>query len=139
MTIEFEKTDIIGGKYLENTGRNGKLEANPFGKEYFYKLLPGMDTPNRGDLMVVSSQNGFGVIMVTTINATSHFKDMAYCVGSVSPCAYTSTLDSEKRKEELRKMLEQKKKELEELVTWEILAEKSPEFKKLLDEYKSVL
>lgn len=137
--IEFKETDIIGGKYLENTGRNGKIEVNPLGKEYFYKLFPGMEKPRLGDMVVVSSQNGFGVILVTTLNATSHFKDMAYCVGSVSPESYVTYLENEKRKGELRNALEKKKKELEEIVTWELLAEKSPEFKALLDEYKELV
>lgn len=39
-------------------------------------------------------------------------------------------------KKELYKQLMAKKKELEDLVTFELLAEKSPEFKALLEAYQ---
>ena len=137
--IEFKETDLIGGRYLVNTGRNGKLEVDPTSKEYTYRLLPGMPKPERGDLVVVSSGNGFGVIMVTTVNATSRFKDMAYCVGLVNPAQYSQFLENQERREELRLKLEKKKKELEDIITWGVLAERSPEFKALLDEYKELM
>lgn len=137
-TFNFPETDIIGCRFPTVTGRNGEIEVDKTSKEYFYKLLPGMNKPRCGDFVVVSCQNGFQVCVVTTLNATSRFDDMAYAVGTVNVRAYMEELERQKRKKALHAALLQKKKELEEAVTWDMLAERSPEFKSLLDAYRNL-
>lgn len=150
INIEFVRTDVISGRYLENTGRNGEiktLDVTTTGrpaKTYKYRLLPGIPypMPTVGDLAVVSSAAGFGVIQITEINATvpdTYDKDeMAYVVGIVDVAEYNNFLRNRELKKTLLAQLEQKKKELEQLVTYELLAERNPEFKDLLDKYKSL-
>ena len=137
-TFNFPETDVIGCRFPVETGRNGKIVVDNTSKEYFYKLLPGMDKPRQGDFVVVSCRNGFQVCVVTTLNALSHFDDMAYVVGTVNVRAYLEELERQERKKALHAELLKKKKELEEAVTWDLLAERSPEFKSLLDAYRNL-
>lgn len=137
MTFEFPETDLIGCKFPELTGRNGEVKVPAVGKEYIYRLLPGQPKPRVGDFVVTSCVNGFQVCIVTTLNVpTTKFKDVAYVVGVVDATAYTETLRRQAMKEELYKQLMAKKKELEDIVTFDLLAEKSPEFKDLWEAYK---
>lgn len=136
--IKFPETDIIGCRFPECTGRNGDVEVNPRSKEYFYKLLPGMQKPTVGDFVVVSCQNGFQVCVVTTVNALTNFEDFAYVVGFVDVHSYRAELARQEQKKRLHTELMKKKKELENTIALEVFAERSPEFKALLDAYNSL-
>lgn len=139
MTLEFPKTDLIGCKFPLCTGRNGRIEVPSAGKEYIYRLLPGQPRPEIGDFVVTSCMNGFQVCVVTTLDVpTTTYKDVAYVVGVVDVEAYQENLRRAEMKKELHKRLLAKKKELEDQVTFELLAEKSPEFKALLEAYQKL-
>lgn len=136
--IKLPETDIIGCRFPEVTGRNGVVEVNHRTKEYFYKLLPGMAMPKLGDFAVVSCINGFQVCVVTTLNALYDQPDMAYVVGFVDVDFYKETLARQEQKKQLYKELMRKKKELEDTIALEVFAERSPEFKALLDTYNKL-
>lgn len=136
--IKFPETDVIGCRFPEVTGRNGEVEVNNRTKEYFYKLLPGMDKPKASDFVVVSCQNGFQVCVVTTVNAITGFDDLAYVVGTVDVEAYKTELARQAEKKRLHAELMRKKKELEDTIALDVFAERSPEFKALLEAYKAL-
>ena len=140
MYIEFPKTDLIGCKYPENTGRNGELIVATGAKEYVYRVLPGMEEINIGDMVVVSSSSGFGVCIVTALDKTlpPSIKEVAYVVGKVDFQKYQEILEAKKRKELLRTQLMKKKKELDEKFALDLYAEKDPEFKAMLEAYNSL-
>lgn len=136
--IKFPETDIIGCRFPECTGRNGAIEVNMRSKEYFYKLLPGTSRPNKGDLVVTSCINGFQVCVVTTLDALYEAKDMAYAVGVVDANMYREELARQEQKKKLHAQLMQMKKELEASIALEVFAERSPEFKALLEAYNKL-
>ena len=136
--IKFPETDVIGCRFPEVTGRNGEVEVNNRTKEYYYKLLPNMEKPEVGDFLVVSCQNGFQVCVVTSINAITGFEDLAYVVGTLDASAYKNELARQAEKKRLHAELMRKKKELEDTIALDLFAERSPEFKALLDAYKSL-
>lgn len=138
VNIKFPETDVIGCRFPECTGRNGEVEVNMRSKEYYYKLLPGMDKPKLGDFVVTSCQNGFQVCVVTTLNAVAEFPDIAYVVGFVDVELYKATLERQEQKKRLHAELMRKKKELESTIALEMYAERSPEFKALLDAYNNL-
>ena len=142
VNIKFPETDLIGCRFPICTGRNGEVEVDVSSKEYVYKLLPGMEKPTVGTMAIVSCANGFQAAVVTTVNASvpkSYTEDsIALVVGFVPYQEYQSTLENRKRKQELKALLLQKKKELDEQFSLELYAEKSPEFKQLLDTYNSI-
>lgn len=138
VNIKFPETDIIGCRFPECTGRNGEVEVNHRTKEYYYKLLPGMAKPSIGDFVVVSCQNGFQVCVVTSIDAITEYSDLAYVVGTVDVRAYHNELLRQAEKKRLHGELMRKKKELEDTIALDLFAERSPEFKALLEAYKSI-
>jgi hypothetical protein len=138
INIKFAVTDIVGCRFSEVTGRNGEVEVNNRTKEYFYKLLPGMSKPTVGDFVVVSCQNGFQVCVVTSIDAITGFGDLAYVVGFVDVTPYKTELARQAEKKRLHTELMRKKKELEDTIALDVFAERSPEFKALLDAYKAL-
>lgn len=138
VNIKFPETDVIGCRFPEVTGRNGVVEVNHRTKEYYYKLLPGMEKPRLGDFAVVSCQNGFQVAVVTSLDAVAEFEDMAYVVGPVDVEHYKATLERQEQKKRLHAELMRKKKELESTIALELFAERSPEFKALLEAYNSL-
>lgn len=139
--VEIPETNFVAGRYLVNTGSNGKIERCPsgLGKTYTYELLPKMAKPNIGDLAVVSSAQGFGVIQITAINKICNIKNCARVVGFIDPAMYNEFLEKKEQQEALKLQIEEMKEKLQDLVTWELLAEKSPEFKALVDAYKATL
>lgn len=139
VNIKFPETDVIGCRFPISSGkRNEEVRVDKTSKEYFYKLLPGQPKPSIGDMVVVACVHGFRACVVTTLDAMAHFEDMAYVVGVVDISAYRDTLRRQELREHLYAQLMQKKKDLEELITLDLLAEKSPEFKELLDKYRSL-
>ena len=138
INIQLPETEVIGCRFPEVTGRNGEVEVNNRTKEYYYKLLPNMEKPKVGDFVVVSCQNGFQVCVVTTLNALTSFEDLAYVVGTVDVIPYREELARQAEKKRLHAELMRKKKELEDTIALDVFAERSPEFKALLDAYKSL-
>lgn len=137
-TFNFPETDVVGCRFPRCTGRNGEVDVDNTTKEYYYKLLPGMPKPKLGDFLVTACANGFQVCVVTTLNAMTNYKDLAYAVGVVDVEAYQRELNRKKMAEAAYAQLMKKKKELEESVTLDLLAEKSPEFAALLKAYRDL-
>lgn len=136
--ITFPETDVIGCRFPEITGRNGEVVVNRRTKEYFYKLLPDMPKPKEGDFVVVSCQNGFQVCVVTSVNAITGFDDLAYVVGYVDVMPYRAEIARQEEKKRLHSELMRMKKELETTIALDVFAERSPEFKALLEAYKAL-
>lgn len=139
LNVVFPETDLIGCKFPDVTGRNGDVKVDPLGKEYIYKLLPGAPRPHKGDLAVVSCKNGFQVCVVTQLDVpTTTFKDIAYVVGVISAEKYQAQLQKEALKERMYKDILAKKKEIENQISWDVLAERSPEFKAMVEAYRAL-
>ena len=140
-TFTFPETDFVGCKFPTIEGRNSNVRISPDSKTYFYRLIPGQPKPKIGDFVVTACVNGFQVCVVTELNAqvpVSRQKGLACGVGILDTEPYTVYLEKQARKAELMSQMLMKKKELEDLVTFDLLAEKSPEFKALLDQYKQL-
>lgn len=142
MNITFPTTEFISCVFPKPTAqRNAPIETAVTAKSYTYKLLPGMDKPKVGDLAVVACATGLQVAVVKSLNAIPYqdSKDASYVVGFVDPQAYRQTLDKEAERKKLYATLMAKKKELDKTLAFEVYAEKDPEFKELLDLYKTTL
>lgn len=63
---------------------------------------------------------------------------MSYVIGTVSLDAFKEFMEKKEQKKALWAALQKKKKELEDTIALEVFAEKSPEFKELLEAYKSI-
>ena len=142
INVKFPETNFVGCRFPQVTGRNGELVVDGRSKEYIYRLLPGTTRPNIGDMCVVSCSKGFQVAIVTSLDKSIpsdwDVNDMSNIVGFVDYQFYAHTLENKKKREALRQELMRKKKEMDEQFALELYAEKSPEFKELLDQYNSL-
>lgn len=93
-----------------------------------------------GDTVVVHCQTGYQVCEIVTINAISSFdqKSIAPVVGKVDMSSYIDEVEKKKALAAMKKQLDAEKKRLESMVTYELIAEKNPEFKDMLERFKSM-
>ena len=104
-------------------------------KKYLYRLPESLQGQVQvGDCVLVHCQTGYQLCEVMEINAISGFdeKSVAPVICKVDLQSYFEEIERQQRLVMLRKELEAKKKELEAQVTYDLLAEKSPEFANLL-------
>ena len=110
-------------------------------KKYLYRLpdyLVGLVQP--GDTVVVHCQTGYQVCQVATINAISDFdpKTIAPVVDKVNMQSYIDEVEKKKALAAMKQQIDAEKKRLESMVTYELIAEKNPEFKAMLEKFKSM-
>lgn len=110
-------------------------------KKYLYRLpdyLVGAVQP--GDTVVVHCQTGYQVCQVATINTISDFdpKTIAPVVDKVNMQSYIDEVEKKKALAAMKKQIDAEKKRLESMVTYELIAEKNPEFKAMLERFKSM-
>lgn len=150
MNIQFPETDIISCVFsLKNSTNMCNQSFTNYGivpyedqrklKEYHYRVPEHMKGKlNVGDFVVVYCQTGFQVCQVYKVNefAPVETSKLAPVVAKVDLLPYFEELD---RQEDLKKMkaaLVKERKRLEEQVTWDLIASKSPEFAAMLKAFR---
>lgn len=124
-------------KFIEGTNAN---------KEYHYALYD--DNICIDDYVVVKSANhGMGIARVTDIvpdgNVTQAMRD--YCnegrevISKFDMGAYEQRVEKRKIAKQLKADMNKKMKEMQELAMFEMMAEKNPELKEMLDKYKELI
>lgn len=151
MNIKFPETNLIEATFSWRTANatgtawdeydHCKLQVQSGLKRYLYRLpdyLVGHVLP--GDTVVVHCQTGYQVCQVATINATSDFdpKTIAPVVDKVNMQSYIDEVEKKKALAIMKKQIDAEKKRLESMVTYELIAEKNPEFKAMLEQFKSM-
>ena len=122
------------------------IEGTNTDKEYYYALYD--DFIISSDYVVVKSANhGFGVAMVTDIISddcvTQSMRD--YCnegreiIAKFDMVAYEQRVEKRKMAKQLKADMNKKMKEMQELAMFEMMAEKNPELKEMLDKYKELI
>ena len=150
MNIRFPETDIVSCVFsLKNSTNGCNTNFDAFGvasidacskmKEYHYRVPKYLqDHLHPGDFVVVYCQTGYQVCQVHKINefAPVETSKLAPVVAKVDLSEYFDDLI---RQEELKKMkdaLVKERKRLEEQVTWDLIASKSPEFAAMLKAFR---
>lgn len=151
MNIKFPETDIVSCVFsLKNSTNSCNHNFTNYGivpyedqrklKEYHYRVPEYLkDQLSVGDFVVVYCQNGYQVCQVCKVNefAPVETSKLAPVVAKVDLMLYFTELD---RQEELKRMkaaLVKERKRLEEQVTWDLIASKSPEFKQMLEAFRA--
>ena len=93
-----------------------------------------------GDAVLVHCQTGYQVCEVVTVNALSDFetKSFAPVVCKVDLSTYIEEVEKAKKLKAMKAAIDREKKRLESMVTYELIAEKNPEFKAMLEQFKSM-
>jgi len=104
-------------------------------KEYAYKT--DLDL-NVDDLAVVVACGEYKVVKVFHTESFVVKEAKAFIVCKVDTTAYEKLLENESKREELLNRMKEMAESRSVLTTFELIAEKDPEMKTLLDEYKSL-
>lgn len=150
--IKFPKTDLV--KCVFSFRGSNSVHVTDVGfdehdhivdttrlKRYTYRVpahLNGVLRP--GDAVLVHCQTGYQICEVVEINALSDFdtKTFAPVVCTVDLTSYIDEIEKAKQLKAMKAAIDREKKRLESMVTYELIAEKNPEFKTMLEQFKAM-
>lgn len=108
-------------------------------KRYTYRVPEYLKGTIRvGDTVLVHCQTGYQVCEVVATNVLSGFdtKSFAPVVSVVNMEAYITEMEKAEKLKVMRATIEKEKKRLEAMVTYDLIAEKNPEFAEMLKVFK---
>lgn len=109
-------------------------------KRYMYRVPERLREELKvGDAVVVHCQTGFQLACVVELNAISNYPEESFApvVCKADLHSYFDEIDTREALQAMRNKIEAEKKRLESMVTYDLIAEKNPEFKALLDAYRA--
>lgn len=109
-------------------------------KRYMYRVPEYLKGNLKvGDAVVVHCQTGFQLAHIAEIDAISSYPEESFApvVCKVDLRSYFDEIDNREALQAMRNKIETEKKRLESMVTYDLIAEKNPEFKALLDAYRA--
>ena len=150
VNIKFPETDVVTCVFsLKNSTNVCNQNFDEFGvtpensqrklKEYHYRVpefLQGKLCP--GDFVVVYCQTGYQVCQVYNVNefAPVETSKLALVVAKVDLSYYIKDLLHQEELKKMKTALVKERKRLEEQVTWDLIAAKSPEFAAMLKAFR---
>jgi hypothetical protein len=144
----FAETNLVQCVFSWETSNTGWAGGDEYGhhrqpdvlKRYTYRV-PTFLQGELGlyDTVVVRCKTGYQVCQVVALNVLSDFDESTFApvVAKVDMGPYVSEIERAKELKVMKKRIEAEKKRLESMVTYDLIAEKNPEFKALLDAYKA--
>lgn len=151
VNIKFPETNIVSCVFsLKNSTNQCNQNFDEFGiipetyqrklKEYHYRVpafLMGKLVP--GDFVVVYCQTGYQLCQVCRVNefCATETSKLAPVVAKVDLLDYFSDVVHQEELKKMKAALVEARKRLEEQVTWDLIASKSPEFKEMLDAFRA--
>ena len=150
VNIKFPETNVVSCVFsLKNSNcRYDGPHMNEFGliedgisemQQYSYRVPEYLQGKLAvGDFVVVYCRTGYQVCQVSKINVTvpTSFNSLAPVVAKFDMSQYINDLLKQKELENMKQHLMRERKRLEEQVTWDLIAEKSPEFAALLKTFR---
>lgn len=134
----FRQNNSTAGAY-DQYDRLTKAAFNK-AKRYMYRVPEYLkDNLQVGDAVVVHCQTGFQLACVVELNAISGYPEESFApvVCKADLHSYFDEIDTREALQAMRNKIESEKKRLESMVTYDLIAEKNPDFKALLDAYKA--
>ena len=151
VNIHFPETDVVSCVFsLKNSNNAVRDDFDEFGiisegrhsklKQYHYRVpafLQGKLAP--GDFVVVHCQTGYQICQVYKVNefAPVETSKLAPVVARVELMDYFNDLAHQEELKKMKAALVKERKRLEEQVTWDLIASKSPEFKQMLEAFRA--
>lgn len=131
--IMFENFKVARISFLEGANTNAV---------YAYALYD--DTITVGDIVVVQSgRHGLGIARVVDIDESGENTKAVQCgreiIAKVDFSAYEERKEKAKKMNNLKRQMDAKVQELQHQAIYELLAEKDPSLKAMLDEYKNLM
>ena len=149
INIEFPETNIVKCVFSLRQNRAGATEGydeydhieSRNLKRYLYRVPSRLKGQLKvGDFVVVHCATGYQLCEIVELNVISNFdeKTLAPVVCKVDLSAYIEEIDRAAKLAVMKAELDREKRRLESLVTYELIAEKNPEFKAMLDAFKDM-
>lgn len=149
--IRFPKTDLVKCVFSWRSTNMEHVDSSRWDeydhhidssklKQYTYRVPEHLQGQLQvGETVLVHCQTGYQVCEVVEINVLSNFekKSFAPVVCKVDMSSYIDEIERAKQLKAMKAALDKEKKRLESMVTYELIAEKNPEFKTMLDAFKS--
>lgn len=107
-------------------------------KHYFF--FTDIDNLQVGDILVVDTANGLQIVKFVEYRSLDDIiqKPTKWVVQKVDLTKHRERMEAIERAEKLKRMMEERRKQAQELEIYAILAKSDPEMAKLLDEYKKL-
>lgn len=109
-------------------------------KEYTYELLPHLvGKVEVGDMCLCHCATGYQIVEIVEVNALPPANVVAFSpiISKVDFTPYFEYMEQQRVLTAMREQIEAKKKSLESMITYELIAEKNPEFKEMLEAYRN--
>lgn len=150
--IKFPKTDLVKCVFCWRSSNTDPFDGDqwdeydhhkdPKGlKAYTYRVPEHLrEQLQVGDTVLVHCKTGYQICEVVEVNALSDFdtKTFAPVVCKVDLSAYFQEVEKAKQLKAMKAAIDREKKRLESMVTYELTAEKNPEFKDMLEAFKEM-
>lgn len=110
-------------------------------KRYTYRVPEHLQgTLCVGDAVLVHCQTGYQICEIVATDVLSDFdaKSFAPVVCKIDLSSYIQEVERVKRLKVMKAAIDREKKRLESMVTYELIAEKNPEFKEMLEAFKEM-
>ena len=149
LNVKFPDTDVVSCVFSLKSS-NCRYDGSNFNefdivenpnrlKRYNYRVPEYLRGQLRvGDFVVVYCQTGYQVCQVWGINETvpESFTKLAPVVAKFSLTEFFEDLAKQEQLKRMKETLLRERKRLEEQVTWDLIAEKSPEFAQMLKAFR---
>ena len=150
--IKFPKTDLVKCVFCWRSSNTERIDGDRWDeydhykdpkrlKAYTYRVPEHLQEKLQvGDTVVVHCQTGYQICEVAELNALSDFdtKTFAPVVCKVDLSTYIQEVEKAKKLKAMKVAIDREKKRLESMVTYELIAEKNPEFKAMLEAFKEM-
>jgi hypothetical protein len=116
-----------------------KYDDSPYSTEYDFKYECEVIDIKKGDKVIVESRNGLGIATVQTVIRLAvgekYAKATAWVVQRINLEEHNRRKFREKEAKKLKAKLDERRKQVEESLVYNMLAQNDPEFAKMLSEY----
>ncbi len=104
-----------------------------------YHYLTNIENLKEGDLVVVHARNDFALAHFVSYCDFNETEKTKWIIQKVDLSAHYDRIARKEKIKLIKEKLEEERKRTEEIQIYEILAEKNPEIKKLLNELKDLI
>ena len=150
--IKFPKTDLVKCVFCWRSSNMEHISSDRWDeydhhkdpkrlKAYTYRVPEHLrEQLQVGDTVLVHCQTGYQICEIVATNVLSDFdaKSFAPVVCKVDLSTYIQEVEKAKKLKVMKAAIDREKKRLESMVTYELIAEKNPEFKAMLEAFKEM-
>lgn len=117
-----------------------KINFNPNPLQKVYQFSTDIDDLKKGDCLVVDTVNGPTVAYFVEYNDLPKFDSnkLKWVIQKIDMVSHDQRLQNEKRLNTIRDKMENRRKQLEEIQIFKILAKEDKDMEKLLNEYNEL-